>query len=319
MKKKLVSMILVGVMLFTAACGVKQEDYDKVVEELAQIKEKYEQSSEEQSSKLDDYAIKTELTLNFNFGERTGIYTGDFKNGLPNGYGAFESIALDGNSWIYYGQWIDGHFSGKGISTWSNGNTTMSTFKNDEKDGHSLFFNSTTGQTSCEVYADGEFLYYLGEPESVEDSIDSSDYKKLISQYNKDIIELSTILSSMGIYEHNYWKALISVNGTLDHKKTVENAYEWIEKEKELDQEKIETAYKKIEKQYVEISTIDTSSAEEEELKTRAAELYDAFSSLYGMVNSPPSSIDDFAKLYDQYIADIKTSNNLLSALVGDE
>lgn len=62
MKKKLLSVALASVMLFTAACGVKQEDYDKVVAEKDQLTTQLEVSKKEtETVKADVDATKTEI------------------------------------------------------------------------------------------------------------------------------------------------------------------------------------------------------------------------------------------------------------------
>ena len=45
------------------------------------------------------------LTLSFDFGDRTGSYTGEMVDGLPNGYGSFSTINSDENGWTYEGEW----------------------------------------------------------------------------------------------------------------------------------------------------------------------------------------------------------------------
>ncbi len=63
------------------------------------------------------------VTLDFSFGERTGQYTGEMKNGVPHGYGVFESVNLSGEYWVHVGSFSDGHFEGKGRSLWELGHT----------------------------------------------------------------------------------------------------------------------------------------------------------------------------------------------------
>ena len=83
----------------------------------------------------ESYAHEQELTLDFNFGTRTGIYTGQIENGLPNGYGTFSSSNTSGTNWIYYGEWENGHFSGNGISEWEDGTKYIGEYSNDFMNG----------------------------------------------------------------------------------------------------------------------------------------------------------------------------------------
>ena len=64
---------------------------------------------------------KQTMTLLFAFGERTGTYTGDIVDGLPHGYGTFESQNPSGMGWTYEGQWENGHFSGQGTTYYEDG------------------------------------------------------------------------------------------------------------------------------------------------------------------------------------------------------
>ena len=61
-----------------------------------------------------------DLTLDFHFGIRTGRYTGEVVNGLPNGKGSFISMNEDQEEWTYTGEWVDGHFEGQGATVWHN-------------------------------------------------------------------------------------------------------------------------------------------------------------------------------------------------------
>ncbi len=76
-----------------------------------------------------------EMTLSFYFGDRTGTYTGDFADGLPNGYGSFTSADTDGVVWVYEGDWVDGHFNGKGTTTWDSGYVETGEYRDDYING----------------------------------------------------------------------------------------------------------------------------------------------------------------------------------------
>lgn len=71
------------------------------------------------------------ITLTFAFGERTGTYTGDMSNGVPNGQGKFTTKNSDGQKWTYEGEFKNGHFEGEGKTTWRNGQMQIGTYKND--------------------------------------------------------------------------------------------------------------------------------------------------------------------------------------------
>lgn len=72
-----------------------------------------------------------EITLNLSFGERTGTYSGDMTDGVPNGQGKFTTKNSDGQEWTYEGEFKNGHFEGEGKTTWENGQMEIGTYKND--------------------------------------------------------------------------------------------------------------------------------------------------------------------------------------------
>jgi len=59
-----------------------------------------------------------EITLHLPYGDRTGIYTGEIKDGIPHGYGCFETQNLSGVTWIYAGYFVNGVFDGEGQTIW---------------------------------------------------------------------------------------------------------------------------------------------------------------------------------------------------------
>ena len=55
-----------------------------------------------------DYVEDKVMTLDFNYGKRTGKYTGHIVDGLPDGVGKFISENDSGESLTYVGKW-DAH------------------------------------------------------------------------------------------------------------------------------------------------------------------------------------------------------------------
>ncbi|WP_435892015.1 hypothetical protein, partial [Klebsiella pneumoniae] len=62
-----------------------------------------------------------EITLHLSYGDRTGIYSGDMKEGIPHGQGTFTSENEEGIKWTYEGEFKEGHFDGEGKTTWKDG------------------------------------------------------------------------------------------------------------------------------------------------------------------------------------------------------
>lgn len=150
------------------------------------------------------------------------------------------------------------------------------------------------------------------------DKIDLSEYKTLVGKCNDDIMELSILLSNMGQYEHNYWKILNGGNGAMDYDSMVSRAFEWLEREAEIDQAAMETKYQDVCDQYKKIFAVDVTDSIALDVRTSFLELFDSFNSLYLLVTAPSGSMSDFVSHYNTYSGKIKNINSTLSLMVSD-
>lgn len=109
-----------------------------------------------------------EITLNLSYGERTGTYSGELVDGVPNGEGTFTSENEEGEEWTYEGEFKNGHFEGKGKVTWENGHIEEGTFKDDVivpikgKELKTLFTTPENFKNNCievigKVFAEPEY------------------------------------------------------------------------------------------------------------------------------------------------------------------
>ncbi len=124
-------------------------------------------------SALGERAENVELTLDFSFGQRVGVYTGTLKDGLPDGEGSFTTENSEQLEWTYTGTWVAGHFEGQGASTWEDGWREEGTYANDMLNGagaeyygdvlvhQGTYANGVLVQGS--FYTDSGILYYEGE------------------------------------------------------------------------------------------------------------------------------------------------------------
>lgn len=62
---------------------------------------------------------------------RTGTYTGEVVDGLPNGHGRFDTVGSTGAKWYYDGEFKDGDFNGQGKCVFETGQVEEGTYKND--------------------------------------------------------------------------------------------------------------------------------------------------------------------------------------------
>jgi len=72
-----------------------------------------------------------EITLNLSYGDRSGTYSGEMVDGVPNGYGKFTTTNSEGTSWTYEGNFKNGHFDGEGKTTWKSDQIEIGTYKDD--------------------------------------------------------------------------------------------------------------------------------------------------------------------------------------------
>lgn len=110
-----------------------------------------------------DTVVDKELVLTFDFGDFSGLYTGDLVNDLPNGYGSFMSSDSDGVAWVYDGQWVDGHFNGQGTTTWEDGYSETGMYRNDYLNGEGkeyLYGSLRYEGTYTDAYHNGQGTLY---------------------------------------------------------------------------------------------------------------------------------------------------------------
>lgn len=93
-----------------------------------------------------------EMTIDFSFGPRSGIYSGDFDgDGLPNGNGSF---TCQDSGWTFTGEWESGHWNSTGVTKWNDGTTYDGEYKNDIISGTGVY-TFTDGTAISGVFADG--------------------------------------------------------------------------------------------------------------------------------------------------------------------
>lgn len=81
------------------------------------------------------YVENQEITISFDYGKRTGTYSGGLKDGLPHGIGKFSSTNEEGQSWDYIGEWEEGHFDGTGITIYGDGQVSLASYDTDHMCG----------------------------------------------------------------------------------------------------------------------------------------------------------------------------------------
>lgn len=70
---------------------------------------------------LAENVVQMPYTLITALFSRDGLYTGETYNGIPDGYGIFESANEENIRWHYVGYWMDGLMDGEGATYWDDG------------------------------------------------------------------------------------------------------------------------------------------------------------------------------------------------------
>lgn len=87
-------------------------------------------------SKSSGHVTDKKMTLTmFSGDDRTGTYTGDLVDGLPQGKGTFTSANDNGVVWTYEGEWEKGHSQGYGVTVFDSGFKETGVYQNDALNG----------------------------------------------------------------------------------------------------------------------------------------------------------------------------------------
>lgn len=115
-----------------------------------------------------------EVTIPFSFGSRTGVYTGEIIDGMPDGYGCFRTTNPEGEAWVYIGEFSNCDMNGQGETFWSVGQYQSGIYKNGvlisgteiTSDGRKIVgtFANETDQSGgfVKIYGADDVLFYEG-------------------------------------------------------------------------------------------------------------------------------------------------------------
>lgn len=124
-----------------------------------------------------EYVEDYDITLAFNYGKRTGVYSGSLKNGLPDGFGKFSSENKAGTSWSYIGEWNSGHFHGDGFTTYEDGTIKLGIHKDDFLINGQILTSSDrySGEVKNDL-PEGNGIYFLENGNRYEGNFSNGDF-----------------------------------------------------------------------------------------------------------------------------------------------
>lgn len=153
------------------------------------------------SNKNESYLNNETITISFNYGEREGVYSGNVKGNIPDGYGIFKSKTPDGTDWIYYGEWKDGHFNGNGITEWVDGQKYIGDYKDDYMNGLGVL-RLKDGTILTGEFKNDEFISPFKSASSGQIQSDQIDSQSSIE--SKDESEIQSDVSKVQYEEGTY-------------------------------------------------------------------------------------------------------------------
>ncbi len=279
-----------------------------------------------------------ELTLDFSFGTRTGVYSGEIDdNGLPNGQGKFTSENSTGETWTYEGDWVAGHWEGNGIANWASGQRYTGTFSNDVQVGDGRldypdgsYFEGTftdnsnaTGfvyEKNCRFYAKiiddtlviggvwgtGEFGEASDTESGSQSTFDMNHYIEMVREFHTHVATNTLALGSMGVWETEFLENLGRTSDDM-----IEKAYDWLEKSSDYTKDGVMAEDQAIIDCFSAIVTATTSD-EVDDLFLLVKTEYDCYVSLYSTVTEIPFSVSAFGR---EILDNLNALNDSLTAL----
>ncbi len=169
--KKLLSLLLV--LMLVSSCAYAEEDNR-------------------------EFAVKMEYTVYMIEVDRTGLYTGELENGIPNGYGIFTAVNNEGEPWHYIGEWQNGAMQGEGGCYWDNGQAIIGSYEDSEFAGGTV------------VKSSGESQYFSKEAYQAWNTLSAGNNPIVIEEYYEDIA-----YSSLARNPEDHLYKLIKFNGTI--------------------------------------------------------------------------------------------------------
>jgi hypothetical protein len=104
-----------------------------------------------------------EITINFSFSIREGVYTGTLTDGVPDGTGTFCYQNTESLVWTYHGEFANGTFEGHGVISMADGTIKEGEYHDGQLNGYGACYKN--GQPVYKGYFEndefsGEGKYY---------------------------------------------------------------------------------------------------------------------------------------------------------------
>lgn len=149
-------------------------------------------------------------------------------------------------------------------------------------------------------------------------AISIEEYESMVSNFNASVLDESIILSNVGQYEYNYWKAFsgLPTYGDLDYAVMVEKAMDWLSEESDYNADTVSAAYDEICAAYSDIVRANVTGDIPEEISNNVNDLFNAYNGLYLLVTDPSGDIASFAEYFNDFSHSITSCNSTLSAIL---
>lgn len=156
----------------------------------------------------------------------------------------------------------------------------------------------------------------IEETKETEQEVSIKDYTTAAAALNEDIYQASVILSNVGKYIYNYWKALDSVGGNFKTDNAIEKADEWLQKNSDESIETIKASYADIADRYAELLRMNISDPVAEKTTEKISDMYDTYCTFYSTVISPQGERSEFSEIYSDCTTSITTAYEAIDTVL---
>lgn len=144
------------------------------------------------------------------------------------------------------------------------------------------------------------------------------EYNATVSEFNNDLMEEATKLSNLAKFEHGYWSNMEKMGSYVDVDKIPAHAYEWLEKSAGITKIDVEQGYEDICDRYKELVNTEVRGGGNEKVAENIDDMFEAYNSLYLLVNSPQGSSSDFGDRYNTYAPELSNKHSAIEILVSE-
>lgn len=138
-------------------------------------------------------------------------------------------------------------------------------------------------------------------------------YKADVSGFRAKVMDNSLYLYNVAKYLNNYLETRTKLGGTVKlDEDNIASGYEWLLEKANVTKDDIDTANDDIRTIYKAIILAEIDGKEAEEIDAQVRDMFDAYSGLYDLVNTPTDAVTTFASKCNEYTGAINGADEKL-------